>query len=1512
MSKKRKEQAEQEEQASSSDEEDEEEEEEQETQRTDTQSKQTTKSSTETPKRRRTQSTLRRTVSLGGVQNAGDAAQLASGIDTLNSLFPAIPIDDTTQPHPSNVRRGKKGRKKLYDSEQDRRIAQKQKTEAELERLLTPKVIQVLRHMFHQAEQGEPVSDPTILPPSLIKLDESETSETQGVMGYKGSKGDNVIRSFMKAYPDIQAPAIEILFGIGYGRYVRIKEGKLPYQTQRGTTYKSPNQKEQSVQEKIEEFIKTMPVDEGFPCTHRVVNQYVTHVATCSALYSEYCAFHMATMREPPYSFSSFRIKLTELRPRLKFGTKRSDICNICYGLQVALSDTPDQERKREILLRIVLHQKQALACRLFMNAGMRWVAQILNFNTTCLSDFTKILLTETISSEEFPPVPKQPAPVAASSSSFTSSSSSSSSTATTRTTKTSVSPLLFTTEERSNVQELITNASVNSYWVSRTSWLTPTEISKLGSFFSHSLTKKRENVHHVPVTTNDFVSKNEDPFYETVKMRLWFMEHAITSQIFNTQLMGLIPPSFTIRTEQPFFIHQSPLCHRQMPNQFTDEDISFLCLIPLTSETTIYLPPDVNANELIGITVPRGHLLIIKTPRAISETTSQRLFVGTVLSKSTATKPKTALPIRLHPGYNFKQRDMQTVGRGPIKTTMENDAIASHLWGGPTEVHPTSTSITPLFCETIRTHCNAQWQVYGTKGNGDCGIWFVLLALWKWGGPMWDISEEDLRQFSNESAKRFRKNFATKTTIRKQFTMLSTTDLREIFLAAWPDGYHHKWGIHDVPADHPVSSPQYPTSDLYLFQAPIHFLAALPPKIVTSEPGAASSTDPTSSNETTFTEKCTTGSTEAQDHAQNANDPVLDSAQPPDPSLIAQELCVVCGQPTKVGCVQCEKCEGWVHSQCLSTSTEELALLSTFLCPVCLISLDQTPGTLYNVGARVSFYERQNRTRYFLRRGIIRAVTSTNPIFYDVELQKPKGTKNIAHHQLVVLQDAETSGMPSSSDDPTELLLPTEQQRPFNEDSDDDNDEGHSGSHSTSMNCVVCHQEFPEQPEPGTAYICTECTSLAHVRCVPDSDSQPYLCATCQPLRSKFPDLNTKETELGSTGGETAPTIRNVERPIFVAEDASGSIPLPLRSHYSPAADYYSQKLTITAEIFALPVERQCCVHLIDHRLSLKNGNVFCTMRYKFFQWLNRTRLQLPDFYWGVRDNLVKENKSMLVLYFIITLTVLLRMKGGCCCYLLPGHSHNAADRYGAMSKNTLKGKDIFTIHQVASWMRQCASIDCVEIIDEVWDWNVICDFFLRFPVGFTKYYIYTWLVPENGPMFMNAYKYFGDEPTCWKIVDDVNALRSNVAGMLFDDPNVSPQTAMTKKPNLVAVEPRGLTPDKIAAIKNLLFSVPEICKPWYLLYCNELQSDNENDASDGSENDERRKKSKCILPSAPLQPILPSSVGQRLLTTTRMSMGSDSDILRNVWENFGQITSSVDDQSKKMTMGDDLKRER
>ena len=274
--------------------------------------------------------------------------------------------------------------------------------------------------------------------------------------------------------------------------------------------------------------------------------------------------------------------------------------------------------------------------------------------------------------------------------------------------------------------------------------------------------------------------------------------------------------------------------------------------------------------------------------------------------------------------------------------------------------------------------------------------------------------------------------------------------------------------------------------------------------------------------------------------------------------------------------------------------------------------------------------------------------------------------------------------------------------------------------------------------------------------------------------------------------------------------------------------------------------------------------------------------------------------------------MTVLLRMKGGCCCYLLPGHSHNAADRYGAMSKNTLKGKDIFTIHQVASWMRQCASIDCVEIIDEVWDWNVICDFFLRFPVGFTKYYIYTWLVPENGPMFMNAYKYFGDEPTCWKIVDDVNALRSNVAGMLFDDPNVSPQTAMTKKPNLVAVEPRGLTPDKIAAIKNLLFSVPEICKPWYLLYCNELQSDNENDASDGSENDERRKKSKCILPSAPLQPILPSSVGQRLLTTTRMSMGSDSDILRNVWENFGQITSSVDDQSKKMTMGDDLKRER
>ena len=130
-----------EDQASSSDEEIEEEEEEEETQQTDTQSKQTTKSSTDTPKRRKTQPTLRRTVSLGGVQNAGDAAQLASGIDILNGLFSNDPIDDSTQPHPSNVRRGKKGRKKLYDSQQDRRIAQKQKTEAELERLLTPKDI---------------------------------------------------------------------------------------------------------------------------------------------------------------------------------------------------------------------------------------------------------------------------------------------------------------------------------------------------------------------------------------------------------------------------------------------------------------------------------------------------------------------------------------------------------------------------------------------------------------------------------------------------------------------------------------------------------------------------------------------------------------------------------------------------------------------------------------------------------------------------------------------------------------------------------------------------------------------------------------------------------------------------------------------------------------------------------------------------------------------------------------------------------------------------------------------------------------------------------------------------------------------------------------------------------------------------------------------------------------------------------------------------------------------------
>lgn len=566
---------------------------------------------------------------------------------------------------------------------------------------------------------------------------------------------------------------------------------------------------------------------------------------------------------------------------------------------------------------------------------------------------------------------------------------------------------------------------------------------------------------------------------------------------------------------------------------------------------------------------------------------------------------------------------------------------------------------------------------------------------------------------------------------------------------------------------------------------------------------------------------------------------------------------------------IQCDQCLIWLHFQCLGIKSTDTETLPVFYCPTCALKRDiDTTPIQYSPGSQVSFYDKNLKGKLSLLRGSIRSVHSENPLFYEISLLRSE-VKIVSHHEIILLQ-SETSTQSAIEQQPysDEAAKPAES-----------NGEELSAP-DPKLRCSVCNDAFPEQPTSGTAMVCVACSKPCHMACVTNYEQQKiYVCPQCDPISdSPRPDNIPSLTEKVKTLGA-------IQAPLFTAEDATGSMTLPMREHFTPAADYYSQKLTITAEIFAMPVERKCCVHLIDNRISLKSGHLFCTMRYRFFQWIARTREKLPDFYWGVRDNLVKENKSMQVLYFFIMMTVLLNMKGGCACYLLPGHSHNAADRYGALAKNTLKFKNLFTIQQVASCMRQSSQIDSVEIIEEVLDWSAISNLFLRFPTGFTKYYIYTWLIPKDGPIELHAFKYVGGAVTSWRLVDDVKQLRRSICTLLYNKPTVSPQEALSLSPMLPVLNPRGLAPEKVAAIRNVLWSVPSVFHPWYKLYCDELKDSEPIDNA-------------ALSVPAPMMPLLTPSARTRLSTFTRANLGSDKEILSKLW---GQLSPKTETEEKK-----------
>jgi hypothetical protein len=125
------------------------------------------------------------------------------------------------------------------------------------------------------------------------------------------------------------------------------------------------------------------------------------------------------------------------------------------------------------------------------------------------------------------------------------------------------------------------------------------------------------------------------------------------------------------------------------------------------------------------------------------------------------------------------------------------------------------------------------------------------------------------------------------------------------------------------------------------------------------------------------------------------------------------------------------------------------------------------------------------------------------------------------------------------------------------------------------------------------------------------------------------------------------------------------------------------------------------------------------------------------------------------------------------------------------------------------------------VEIF-EILDWSVILPLFKKLPLNFTKNYFFFWSVPEDdAPLVLSMSKFGGLDPCHLVLADSTAKLRQALSNVLFKKKgSLSPSAIFKQQLVLEKVPPRGVTTEKLQAIKKCLKLIPVQHHSWYKRY--------------------------------------------------------------------------------------------
>ncbi|EEY66715.1 uncharacterized protein PITG_17266 [Phytophthora infestans T30-4] len=124
----------------------------------------------------------------------------------------------------------------------------------------------------------------------------------------------------------------------------------------------------------------------------------------------------------------------------------------------------------------------------------------------------------------------------------------------------------------------------------------------------------------------------------------------------------------------------------------------------------------------------------------------------------------------------------------------------------------------------------------------------------------------------------------------------------------------------------------------------------------------------------------------------------------------------------------------------------------------------------------------------------------------------------------------------------------------------------------------------------------------------------------------------------------------------------------MPHYGHSRPSSIYFNSNLIIQNFVVADITNKRNNVYFYDERAQGKGADALCSLRllYHLSPLRNDARNGVPpaEISLSLLDNCVGQNKSKVVMKFFAMLSVVFPCKKVLLCFLLPGHSHNIADR--------------------------------------------------------------------------------------------------------------------------------------------------------------------------------------------------------------------------------------------------------